>query len=176
VAEHVLLRLVPRPVELRGFYPGISYTTLILAALAAGDVATAADASDAAWPYVAGQPETAAINSTYIAQVALARGDLTAARRWADQVVSGTTGWHLALALTVCARITIAHGEWDRGERGAHDALACAAEVEIYVLIPDILECLARLAGDAGSHREAMRLFGAAHAIRERRGAVRFKV
>jgi DNA-binding CsgD family transcriptional regulator len=42
--------------------------------------------------------------------------------------------------------------------------------------IPDILECLGTLAGQAGSHREAARLFGAVEAIRLRIGAVRFKV
>ena len=52
----------------------------------------------------------------------------------------------------------------------------CAAEIEAYLGVPDTLECLAALAGDAGSHREAARLFGAAHAIRQRIGAVRFKV
>jgi DNA-binding CsgD family transcriptional regulator len=36
--------------------------------------------------------------------------------------------------------------------------------------------CLAALAGEAGSHREAVRLFGAAHAIRQRMRAVRFQV
>jgi DNA-binding CsgD family transcriptional regulator len=35
---------------------------------------------------------------------------------------------------------------------------------------------LAALAGDAGSHREATRLFGAADGIRQRMGAVRFKI
>ena len=48
--------------------------------------------------------------------------------------------------------------------------------IQAYLLIPDILECLAALAGEAGSHREAARLFGAAHAIRQRMGAVRFKI
>jgi DNA-binding CsgD family transcriptional regulator len=38
------------------------------------------------------------------------------------------------------------------------------------------LECLAAVAGDIGNHCEAVRLFGAAHAIRQRTGAVRFKV
>ncbi len=42
--------------------------------------------------------------------------------------------------------------------------------------IPDILESLGTLAGDAGNHREAGRLSGAAHAIRERMGAARFKI
>jgi DNA-binding CsgD family transcriptional regulator len=48
--------------------------------------------------------------------------------------------------------------------------------MQAYVGIPDILECLAAVADDADSHREAARLFGAAHAIRERMGAVRFKI
>ena len=72
--------------------------------------------------------------------------------------------------------MAIAQGEPDQAERDAHDALARAAELEAHLVIPDILECLATLAGEAGSHREAARLFGAAHAIRQRIGAVRFKV
>jgi DNA-binding CsgD family transcriptional regulator len=51
-----------------------------------------------------------------------------------------------------------------------------AGEVGVHLFIPDILECLAALAGDAGSHREAARLFGAAAAIRQRMGLVRYKV
>ena len=89
---------------------------------------------------------------------------------------STTTGWFLSEALTTRARVAIAQGEPEQAERDAHDALACAAEVEAYLFIPDILECLGTLAGDAGSHREAARLFGAAHGIRQRMGAVRFKV
>src|SRR5262249_37404437 len=38
------------------------------------------------------------------------------------------------------------------------------------------LECLADLADDAGSHREAVRLLGAADAARQRMGSARFKV
>ena len=39
-----------------------------------------------------------------------------------------------------------------------------------------MLDIVAGLASDAGSHREAARLFGAADAIRERTGEVRFKI
>ena len=78
--------------------------------------------------------------------------------------------------LTVRARVAIAQGEPEQAERDAHDALAYAAEVEAYLGISDTLECLAALAGEAGRHWEAARLFGAAHGIRQRRGAVRFKV
>jgi DNA-binding CsgD family transcriptional regulator len=80
------------------------------------------------------------------------------------------------MALTVRAQVASAAGEPDQAERDAHDALACAGEVEAYLHIPDILECLAALASDAGSYREAARLFGAADGIRQRRGAVRLKI
>ena len=110
------------------------------------------------------------------AEAALAGGDLAAARRWADDAVSTTTGWFWCGPLTTRARVAIAQGEPDQAERDAHDALARAAEVEAYLFIPDILECLGTLAGEAGSHREAARLFGAAEAIRQRIGAVRFKI
>ncbi len=59
--------------------------------------------------------------------------------------------------------MAIAAGESELAERDAHDALAIAAEFEAYLSIPDILECLAALAGQAGSHQEAARLFGAAY-------------
>jgi ATP/maltotriose-dependent transcriptional regulator MalT len=145
------------------------------AALAAGDVATARDAIEA-WPQLSALSQTAAIQRAVSAPAALARGDLLAARRGADEAVTSTAGYYRSAALFVRAHVAIAQGEPEQGERDAHDALACAAEVEAYLLIPDILECLGTLAVDAGSHREAARLFGAAAAIRQRMGAVRFKV
>jgi len=155
---------------------GNAYMALCQAALAAGDVATAQDASDAAWQHLSVVPATAAQGPIYVARVALAGGDLVVARRWADDAVTTTTGFFLILALFTRAQVAIAQGEPEQGERDAHDALAMAAEIEAYLVVPDILECLATLAGDAGSHREAARLFGAVHGIRQRMGAVRFKV
>ncbi len=121
-------------------------------------------------------PATAAMGRTHYAQAALAGGDLIAAGRWADDAAATATGWWLISALTTRARVAIAQGEPEQAERDAHDALARAAEVQAYLDIPDILECLGTLAVDAGSAREAARLFGAAHGIRRRMGAVRFKV
>jgi DNA-binding CsgD family transcriptional regulator len=80
------------------------------------------------------------------------------------------------VALTTRARVAIAAGEPELAERDAHDALACAARVEAHLGIPDALECLGSLAGAADSHREAARLFGAADALRQRMGAIRFKI
>ena len=162
--------------ELGGLRAGVAYWASATTALAAGDAAAAQDATDAAWPHLRTRPQPAGLGRVCKAHAALAGGDLVAARRWADDAVTTTTGALLSDALTARARVATAQGEPDQAERDAHDALASAAEAEAYLLIPDILECLAALAGESGSHREAARLFGAAHSIRQRMGAVRFKV
>jgi predicted ATPase/class 3 adenylate cyclase/DNA-binding CsgD family transcriptional regulator len=162
--------------ERGGLLAGLAYWALATAALAAGDAATALDATEAAEQHMSASPQTAAYGRIYRAQAGLAGGDLVAARRWADDVVSTTTGAFLSEALTARARAAIAQGEPELAERDAHDALARAVEVEAYLCIPDILECVGALAGEDGSHREAVRLFGAAHGMRQRMGTVRFKI
>ncbi len=161
--------------ELGGIYADTGYAALALAALAAGDAATLRDATEAG-PHLSALPQTAAVQRALVAEAAMLGGDLLAARRGADEAVTTSTGFYLSRALLTRARVAIAQGEPEQGERDAHNALACTAQVEAYLLVPDILECLGTLAGDAGNHREATRFFGAALAIRERRGAVRFKV
>jgi DNA-binding CsgD family transcriptional regulator len=162
--------------ELGGVIEGSGYGVLALAALAAGDLAAATDASEAARRHIGAQRELAPVNLNPVAQIALARGDLVAARHWADHGVAVTTGWHLARARITRARVALAHHELGQAERDAHDALAIAADVQAYLGVADMLECLASLAGEAGSYREAARLFGAAEAIRNRTGEVRFKI
>jgi len=160
--------------NLGAVHVGGCYIALMLAHLAAGEVMLAAEAAEAAWARVSDLYGTAPINSAYIAETALARGDLAAARRWADDAVAATAGWLLAAAQKTRARVAIAQGDTEQSERDAHDALACCARVKAYLGVPDILEILGGLASDAGSHREAARLFGAADGIRQRTGEVRF--
>jgi predicted ATPase/class 3 adenylate cyclase/DNA-binding CsgD family transcriptional regulator len=162
--------------ELGGFLTGLAYAGLTCATLAAGDVVAAEDAIAAGWPHLSIQPKQAAIWIAYAAQAAGARGDLTAARRWADDAVAVTSGFHQSLALTTRAGVAIAQAEPEQADRDAHDALAAAARTRAYGISPDTFECLALLAIGAGSHREAARLFGAAEAIRQRGGQVRFKI
>lgn len=158
------------------FLEGFAYAALALAALAEGDVAAAARASDAAGQRLSVQRAFAALNINPAAEVALAHGDLVAARRLADQAISVTGGWHLLAALTMRARVGRAQGELEQAGRDAHEALAIAADIAGFLGVPDILECVADLACDAGSYREAARLFGAAEAMRRRIGQVRFKI
>ncbi|MDT7762106.1 MAG: hypothetical protein QOC63_1526, partial [Mycobacterium sp.] len=162
--------------ELGGLKAVAAYHVLAVAALAAGDATTAQDATEAGRPLASAVPQATGLQRVLSAEAALAGGDLVAARRWADDAVSTMTGAFLSDPLTTHARVAIAQGEPDQAEHDAHDALTRAAEVEAYLYIPDVLECLGTLAGDADSHREAARLFGAAQAIRQRMGAARFKV
>jgi tetratricopeptide (TPR) repeat protein len=162
--------------ELGAIATGNAYVALAWAALAAGDIGTALRAADQAWRRHSGLPTTAALGRVVNAQAALAGGDLLAARRWADDAVASATGYVLMQALSARAGVAIAQGEQEQAERDAHDALPLAAEIKAYLFIPDTVECLASLAGQAGSHREAARRFGAADSIRQRTGVVRFKV
>ncbi len=155
---------------------GVAYKALADAALAAGDVATAQHAIEA-WPQLSALPQTAGVRCRLKAETALAGGDLLGARQAADEAVTmATGGLYLSQALTARARVAIAQGEPEAGQQDLHDALACAAEVAAYSHIPDALDCLAMLTGRHGSHREAARFFGAAAAIRQRMGMVRFNV
>jgi predicted ATPase/class 3 adenylate cyclase/DNA-binding CsgD family transcriptional regulator len=163
--------------ELGERYAALGHVALGFVALAAGDGAAAHEAREAALQHmIVLSGRTAAMQRIWNAQAALADRDLAPARRWADEAVATTTGWYSALALTVRARVAIAAGEPERAERDAQHSLTCAAGIKAYLFIPDILECLAVLAGESDSHREAARLLGAAHAIRQRMGSMRFKV
>jgi predicted ATPase/class 3 adenylate cyclase/DNA-binding CsgD family transcriptional regulator len=162
--------------DLWPYNEGFSHAVLATAAVAGGDIAVAAAASEEAQRRLGAQGELGGAIANPIAEVALVRGDLIEAGRWADQQIAVSSGWHLARALTTRARIAIAKGEPDHAERDAHKALGCAAECQAHLAVPDILECLARLAADGMSHRDAARLFGAADRIRRDIGVVRFRI
>ena len=69
------------------------------------------------------------------------------------------------------ARVSIADENPGSAERDLHQALRSAAEVQAHLVVPDLLECLARVVGGDGNHRDAARFAGAADAMREAHGA-----
>lgn len=162
--------------DLGAFNQGFAYAALAVANLAADELEASADAGEAAWQRMNVQPELAVVNVIPLAEVALAHGDLTAARRRADDAISVAPGMHRVFALTKRARVAIAQNDLEQAERDAHEALAGARNHKGYFVIPDVLECLATLAVGAGAHQEAARLFGFAEALRGRTGYVRFKI
>jgi predicted ATPase/class 3 adenylate cyclase/DNA-binding CsgD family transcriptional regulator len=164
--------------DLGDYFLGLAHAQSAQASLAAGDIATAHDAAEAAWQemyggWTKGAVAQRAFNSV---DIALARGDVAEARELADAAISVAKGWHRVAGLLARTRIAMADGAPEDGERDAHEALACAADRGIHLHIPDILECLAGLATRAGNHPEAARLFGAAQGLRECMGSVRFKI
>jgi DNA-binding CsgD family transcriptional regulator len=162
--------------ELGEFYECMGYAMLVVVALADGDIVAAGQAGEAGRRQSGFSPAVAGLFVSRWADAALAQGDYTTARQWADEAAAATHGWHLSAVLTTRARIEIASGELEAAERDAHDALMTAAQVETHLFVPDILECLAHLADAGGSQREAVRLYGAAHQARRQMGSVRFRV
>ncbi len=100
--------------EVGGIYAAVGYAALAGAALAAGDAATARDACEA-WPQLSALSQTTAMWRVLNAWAALAGGDLVAARCWADEAVTGTTGYFLSVALLARAQVAIAQGQPDQG-------------------------------------------------------------
>ncbi len=85
--------------ELGDVYIGAVYIQVMIAHLAAGDVALASEAAETSWSHMSGLQGTAQLNSAFIAQADLARGDLAGARRRVDDAIAGSAGWSLAWAL-----------------------------------------------------------------------------
>jgi DNA-binding CsgD family transcriptional regulator len=162
--------------ELGGYMEGVVYAALAVAALADGAVDEATDASDSAQQRFKGWPWLASTINRPAAQTALARGDLAAARRYADADVDAALGWFTVHALTTRARVALAQREFTQAERDAHEALVRGSEMRAFLFVPDQLEILGALAGAAGRHLDAARIFGATAAIRQRIGVVRFRI
>ena len=153
---------------------GNAIAALAVVTLACGDIGAAADIGASAAQRLGLQRDL--IVSHLNPQIAWTRGDLIAARRWADEAISWTRGVHRARALTTRARIALAQNDPVRADRDAYEALTLADSVGAYLGLSDMLECLAASAGDTGSHRQAARLFGAAAGFRQRAGTVRFAI
>jgi predicted ATPase/class 3 adenylate cyclase/DNA-binding CsgD family transcriptional regulator len=159
-----------------GFHEDAAYVVLADAALAGGDGPAAKSACEASWRCTV--PERAAFIQSLspMSDALLACGELVAARRWADDAVAIAQGWHKMVALIARAHIALSQGEPEQAERDAHDALMIATHTHGFLHLPEIVECLARLAAGDGNHENAPRLFGAADAIRLQIGVVRFAV
>jgi DNA-binding CsgD family transcriptional regulator len=161
---------------LGGFYPAMAHAAVALLNLAVGDIRAAVDAADTAAPLLRLHPETGNIHLYILAEVALARGDVASATRLAEEAVSVTKGAHQYLALVTHARVAIAQAGSEQADSDARAALACAVDIGAPLIVPEALEILGVVAGDAANHCEAARLFGAADALRQRTGLIRYQV
>lgn len=145
-------------------------------ALCAGDGPAARCACDDAWrfTYPSRMPFTRMLIP--MSEALLAEGDLVAARRWSDETVAVLQASHLGVALATRAHVALAQGEPERAARDACEALTLLSESGAFLRVPITLECLARLGAAEGRSLIAVRLFGAAQAIREDKGIARWPV
>lgn len=152
---------------------GQAHAAVAAAYLADGDVGAADEASRLAAELLAEHRHLASMNLNPLGDIAIARGDLSAAEQWIDEVAPAMQGWHLATVLTTGARRRLRVGDKDGAALDARRALSVAAEAGAHGALPDVLDCLSLAAAD---HRETARLLGAADALRRQQGAVRFAV
>ena len=120
-------------------------------------------------------PDGGVVACVLNAQAAMAGGDLIAARRRADEAVTTMTGWY-SIGGADDARAAWRSPRVNQSRPSVTPTTRSRSPPKcrrIWV-IPDTLECLAALAGESGSHREAARLFGAAarHPAAHGRGAL----
>ncbi len=153
----------------------VGYSATGLTRLMRGDAPAAREAYEAALQRT---PLTPVTVTTYVVSALplLACGDLTAARRHADDVVALSKDINLVAALATRARVALAQGDFEQAGNDALLALDVAAESHGYMTVPDAFECLAHLAVEASDQREAARLFGMADAARQHLGVARFTI
>ena len=160
--------------QLNDYAEGSAATVVAFAEVAAGNGSAAYEVTSEAWRRDSVRRGTVAI--PVVALSALAAGDVGAAQKLADEGVATMAGWYQVWALTVRVYVAMAQGDNARAPRDACDALSIAADNGSRLLVPDLLECLARLATPISKHTEAARYLGAADAIRRRTGEVRLSL
>ena len=153
----------------------VGYSATGLIRLMRGDAAGALEAYETALQRTPLTPATV-ITYSVSALPSLACGDLTAARRRADDVVAASKDVSLVAALATRARVAIAQGEFEQAGDDALEALAVAAESHGYMTVPEAFECLAYLAADASNQREAARLLGMADSALQQTGVARYPI
>jgi DNA-binding CsgD family transcriptional regulator len=156
------------------YFESACHPNVALAYMADGDISSAWAACERALPTITNLYN--AVNAYVVVNGALAAGQLETARRVVESAVSTARGCWIAVGLTARARVNVACGESRSAEEDLHAALAAAAKSGAFSPLPEAFECMAALACAADSHREAVRLLGAAAALRQRMGAVRLTV
>jgi DNA-binding CsgD family transcriptional regulator len=115
-----------------------------------------------------------------MADAHLASGDLAAARLDADRAIASVAGlgqkYQLMLALLASARVAAAAGAVELAHDDALRGLTLGRAIESTSGIIDALECLGGLARGADDQQKAVRLLGAAEALRQDTGYQRFRL
>jgi len=144
--------------------------------LADGDAARASETLSAV---VAGARSSmiaryASLPIVVLAEAQAALGENEEAAAFLDEAEtlakSGDMTWVLGRIARVRAKLSARHGDVERGESKAHEALRLAREAGDQMGVVDALELLAGLAADEDGYQEAIRLWAAAESMRDQLG------
>jgi len=148
------------------------YMCLTYAAAAVGDVAALREAAQAGWQHTDRPWDHHCRNR--LAEADLAEAKLTEARQHSDAAIAGATRLGgkctLMYALTIGARVAAAAGDLARAHDDAHLALGIGRDIRAQIGIIEVLEVLGGLARGADEQVKAVRLLGAADALRRTTG------
>jgi predicted ATPase/DNA-binding CsgD family transcriptional regulator len=145
-------------------------------ALAAGDAAQARESLTAAVNAFRSTPvqRWAALPLLGVAEANVGLGALDEAAANLDEATSlahsGALTWVLGRASLIRAKLRARQGDLQEAERLAHEALNLGREAGDQLGLVDALEVLARLAAAQDSHKEGVRLWAAAQAMRDKLG------
>jgi len=155
------------------FLASAGYMSLVYAAMADGEPEALRGACRAVIGVIL-SGEAEADVATGEAEADLATGELPAAREHADEAITAATRagsrFLLMWALLASARVAAAAGDAGRARDDAYQALTIGHDIESRTGIIDSLECLGGLAHDAEDQHKAVRLLGAADALRQTTG------
>ncbi len=174
LARTTSARAVEVTTAIGGFYLDTAYAISALTAFAKGDLVSASADGELSRQHLSPEREPLVLSLAPFSEAAAAAGDLTEARRNADDAVSKAQGWHLMNAYIKRARVAMLQEEPQQAEDDAYAALALDIDMQAHLSTPNLLECLARLRALSGQHRQAVRLVAASEALRHRIGSPRF--
>lgn len=175
-AHSVAHQLISAAADDAEYFKGMGYAALSVANLVSGEAKAAAEASELACTLLVAH-QMAVVQRGFVGGVAaLVMGDLETATRYADESLAAASGWHLALAMIVRGRVSIASDDWSGAQRLLVDGLDGIADTHAYTWLPDALELLARVAVHGARWEPAATLFGAAQTVRRTTGMVRWVV
>lgn len=157
-----------------GLHEDSVHLAFAIVALVAGDADAAKRCCEMAVSVAAPQRIFFTRALTPMAETLMECGDLTGARRWIDEIVGFAPNAHRMSSLIVRSMVAFSQGERDQAERDVHAALPLAVQTGARFRLPVAFECLGLLNAANGNHQNAARLLGAASAVRQRTGEVRY--
>jgi ATP/maltotriose-dependent transcriptional regulator MalT len=174
-ANETLKSAFARSASMGGVHEDSVHAARACIAVMAGNAVESRDACEAAVRTAASQRVPFVKCNLPMSEALVNLGDLVAARRWIDEVVSYAPNAYQMYAFMVRAVVAFAQGETDQSEVDAHTALTISTRTKSQFRVGLAFDCLGLVsAADESNHERATRLLAAAAGIRARTSEPRY--